>query len=127
MDTEMGSLRSQIAGHSEIEINARNLSKKSTALRTIFDATVYYSKLVEEVEASTPSGIVIDSFSLGKDTTVALSGRADTYNTVQEFTNRLLSRDLFTEVALKSAGIDNRQDQKNFFIVVTYNLEKLSE
>ncbi len=127
LETQVNSLRSDISQLKDMEINARNLYKKSTALGTIFSSRVYYSKMLSALEQSTPEGILIDSFGLGTDQTVAISGRANTYNDVQSFTNRLLERELFTEVELKSVGLESRQEKVNFFIVVSYDLGLLHE
>ena len=89
---------------------------------------MYFSRLLKEMEISTPDTVVVDSFGLGKDgSTVSVSGKADTYNAVQDFSNRLLEREFFTEVELHSVGLETRLDKIAFFIVVSYNAELLHE
>jgi Tfp pilus assembly protein PilN len=63
---------------------------------------------------------------MGSDNTISLSGRADAYNDVQDFTNKLLEQDMFTEVSLKSVGLEDRDNTVNYFIVVTYKAEALN-
>ncbi len=128
LDTSIESLRGGINDLADIEINARNLYSKSTTLQAIFDERIYYSRLLRELEVSTPEDVVVDSFGLGKDgSTVSVSGRAESYNAVQDFSNRLLERAFFSEVELHSVGLESRLDKIAFFVVVTFNTELLHE
>jgi len=127
LETEITNLRSDINELSKIEIDARNLFKKSTILNSIFDSRAYYSKMLEELEVSIPSGVTIKSYGLTKDTAVSIAGFAQTYNQVQEFSNRLLERPLFIEVTLNSVGLENNKESINFFILVSFNEELLHE
>jgi Tfp pilus assembly protein PilN len=127
LDSSITNLRTEISSLSEIEIQARNLYKKSTILQSIFNERIYYSTLLTELEASIPDGVDIQSFGLGKESTIVISGNAATYNYVQELTNRLLERDIFTSVALNSVGLQNKDDSIIFFIVVTYDEDLLHE
>jgi len=126
-ETSVASLRSEINKLADIEVNARNLYKKSNTLSTIFDSRLYYSKLLSELEASTPSSINIKTFGLSKDMTLSISGDADDYNSVQDFSNRLLARDVFSQVQLNSVGLESQKDKVNFFILVTYQEEILHD
>ncbi len=127
LETKITNLRSDINGLSKIEIDARNLYKKSTILGSIFNSRAYYSVMLEELEVSVPSGVVLKSYGLNKDKAVAIAGLAQTYNQVQEFSNKLLERPLFTEVTLNSVGLESSKERINFFILVTYNEELLNE
>jgi Tfp pilus assembly protein PilN len=120
-ETNVTNLRSQINELAEIEIEARNLYSKSTVLDSIFDSRVYYSRMLEEIEASTPDSVTVTSFGLTKEKTVTLSGQCQTYNDIQDLSNRLLEKPLFTEVTLNSAGTEGGGDNVKFFIVVNYN------
>jgi Tfp pilus assembly protein PilN len=126
-NTDITNLRSEITSLSTIEIEARNLYKKTTILQSIFDNRIYYSTLLKELEQSVPDKVVVDSFGVNKDNTVAISGSAETYNLVQDFTNKLLSRDIFTSVELNSVGLDSRDGKISFFIIVSYNEDLLHE
>ena len=123
----VASLRSDINNLSDIEISARNLFKKSNTLSSIFDSRIYYSKFLNELEASIPETIKINSLSLGKDKQISLSGEADDYNSVQDLSNRLLSREVFTEVQLNSVSLEGSSNKVDFFILVTYDEELLHD
>ncbi|MFC1756295.1 PilN domain-containing protein [Patescibacteria group bacterium] len=127
LEGSVATLRADINKLSDIEISARNLYTKSEVLSAIFDDRVYYSRLLKELEVSTPSGVLVKSFGLGKDTTISISGEANTYNDVQDFSNKLLDRQYFTEVSLNSVGLESRKDKVNFFIVVSYSEELLHD
>lgn len=126
-DGSIANLRTEINKLASIEIEARNLYKKSTVLATLFESRIYYSAMLEELEKSIPQGVNIKSYGLMKDKQVSIAGRADTYNQVQEFSNKLLERPLFTEISLNSVGLDNNKEGINFFIFVTYNEDLLHE
>lgn len=126
-EDNIADLRAQINQLVDIEINARNLFKKTNTLREIFDSRLYYSNMLEELEKSIPEGISVISFGINKDNQVSISGEAQTYNDVQDFSNRLLESPLFTEVSLNSVGLENTEDKINFFILVSYNEEELHE
>lgn len=127
LNNQISNLRGQITSLSTIEVEARNLYKKTTILQSIFDNRIYYSVLLKELDQSVPKNVVIDSFGVNKDNTVAISGSANTYNAVQDFTNKLLERDIFTSVELNSVGLDSREEKISFFIIVTYNEDLLHE
>ncbi len=126
-DNEISEYRSRINGFSTMEIKVRNLSKKSQALQTLFDNRKYYSVLLDNLNKSSPPGIIVESFSLDAGTNIAVSGFADTYNDVQEFANMLLEREIFKEVSLKSVGLEGNRDKITFFIVVNYDEAMLNE
>lgn len=123
----VASLRTDINKLSDIEINARNLFKKSNTLSSIFESRLYYSKFLSELEASLPSTITVGSFSLGKDKKLSISGEAEDYNSVQDLSNMLLSRDVFTEVQLNSVSLEGQSNKVDFFIQVTYDEELLHD
>lgn len=127
LDAGVANLRSQISSLSEIEIEARNLYKKSQVLEKLFNERIYYSTLLTEFAESTPEQITVNSLGMGKDTSLSVSGRADTYNAVQEFTNQLLGNEVFTSVELNSVGLDTKDDRITFFIVVNYDEDLLHE
>jgi len=127
LDGSIAVLRTDINKLSDIEINARNLFTKSNVLGSIFKSKVYYSKLLKELEASTPDNVRVNSFGLAKDLTISISGEADTYNAVQDFSNRLLERESFIEVQLNSVGLEGKQNKVDFFIIVTYSEEMLHD
>jgi len=127
LETSVTNLRSDITKLSDIEINARNLYKKSNTLSSIFKERIYYSKLLSELETSIPSSVSIKSFSLGKDDSISISGQADDYNSVQDFSNKLLSMEVFTEVQLNSVSLEGQSSKVDFFILVKYSEELLHD
>ena len=127
LDSSIAGLRTDINKLSDIEISARNLFTKSEVLGSIFQSKVYYSRLLKALEISTPDTVTANSFGLAKDSTMSISGYAKTYNAVQDFSNKILESELFTEVELNSVGLESSKDQVNFFIVVTFNEELLHD
>lgn len=120
-------MRDSITKLSDIEVNARNLFKKTSTLDKIFTDRIYYSRLITQFNESVPEGVTVDSFTLGQDLTISISGAATNYNLVQDFTNRLLEKELFTQVSLNSVSLDNSNKNVTFFLVVTYNGELLND
>jgi Tfp pilus assembly protein PilN len=92
-DEKIANLRSQIQGMSSIEITARNLGKKYTAIKELLGGRPYYSLLMEEFRARKPSEIYIRNFSILKDNKISITGQAQTYITITTFGNNLLSQD----------------------------------
>lgn len=127
LDTQIADQRAKVTQMKDIEIVARNLYKKSSTLQQIFDTRIYYSKLVTNVNDSTPPSVVVDSFGLGKENTISLSGKADDFRAVQDFMDRLNSKELFESVAINSAGLENRSSKTSFMLVVTYKGDLLRE
>lgn len=115
------SLRSDITSLSQIEISSRNLYTKSTTLTSIFASRILYSRMIEELNGSTPTDITIESFSLGNSNTLNISGDGATYNSIQDFSNNLLEKQLFTAVELNTVSLDNGSGRVKFFIIITYN------
>ena len=127
LDKEIKTFRQDINNSADIEIIARNLFKKSNILKSVFEKRVYYSKLLEEFEVSIPEEVNIDTFSMGREKAINLTGGANDYNSVQSFMNKLLERPVFTQVELNSVGLDNRKTNVNYQIVVSYDEALLNE
>jgi len=137
LDTQIASLRTNIRSLSGIEIIARNLDKKHKVLSAIFKDRVYNSRLLQEISDRKPSGVTIVDLNLREANKLNISGKADTYILVAEFTNALLDKsfsngdpklkDLFNEVTLNSVNLENRGGGVNFSITVDFNSGKLKE
>lgn len=137
LDSSIANLRSNIKSLSSIEIIARNLDKKHKVLSSIFKDRLYYSKLLEELNARKPSGVAIVDLNLRENNRLTISGKADTYILVAEFTNALvdksftngnpLLKDLFGEVVLNSVNLENKGGGVNFSINVDFKSQKLKE
>lgn len=125
-ENQIDELRTEIRGLDNIEINARNLFKKSTTLKNIFNSRKYYSILLNELNSSIPDGVSVGSFTMGKENTINLAGSAQTYNLVQDFTNLILERDIFEQVSLNSVSLDSQDSSVSFFVIVTFNGELLN-
>jgi Tfp pilus assembly protein PilN len=137
-NAEVEGLRSQITDLSQIEVGARNLDLKYKALQEIFDNRVYYSLLLDEFENRVPENVDVDSFSLGQESTINISGKGDNYLAIAEFVNNLSDAEfdggndgleaLFTEVTLNSVSLDAQTEvEASFFIVINYNPELLTK
>lgn len=137
LDSSITNLRSNIKSLSSIEIIARNLDKKHKVLSSIFKDRLYYSKLLEELNARRPNGVNIVDLNLRENNRLTISGKADTYILVAEFTNALvdksftngnpLLKDLFGEVVLNSVNLENKGGGVNFSINVDFKSQKLKE
>ena len=77
--------------------------------------------MLENLDNSTPPSILVDSFSLGNNNTINVSGDGETYNSIQDFSNNLLEKDLFISVELNTVTLDSNDGRINFFIVVNYD------
>jgi Tfp pilus assembly protein PilN len=137
LDSSISSLRSNIKSLSSIEIMARNLDKKNKVLSAICKDRFYYSKLMEELNARKPQGVNIVDLNLRENNTLNISGKADNYILVAEFTNTLLDKsfsngnatlkDVFGEVTLNSVNLENKGGGVNFSITVEFTPQKLKE
>jgi len=137
LDASITSLRSNIKSLSSIEIIARNLDKKHKVLASIFKDRSYYSKLMDELNARKPGGVNIIDLNLRENNKLNITGKADTYILVAEFTNTLLDKsfangspllkDLFGEVTLNSVNLENKGGGVNFSITLEFSAQKLKE
>ncbi|OGC45660.1 hypothetical protein A2V49_03065 [candidate division WWE3 bacterium RBG_19FT_COMBO_34_6] len=127
LDTNITKLRTEINNLSNIEINARNLYKKSSTLKGIFDNRLLYSKILINLQESTPANVIIESVSFGLEDTINITGNAQTYNLVQDFSNMLLSKDLFTEVSLNTVSLKGNDKGIDFFVVVSFDSKLLHD
>lgn len=132
--TEIESSRSKIKNMSEVEVSARNLDKKYSALKTLFTGRSKYSLLLKELEARKPSDVSIQSSDV-KVGQISLSGNAGSYISVATYVNNFLDKDyqdgnpdlkdMFVDVSLNSVSLDKGSNKVKFFIVVSYQDGKL--
>lgn len=137
LDASITSLRGNIRSLSPIEIVARNVDKKYKVLNSIFKNRTYYSKLMEEINARKPNGVTLVDLNLREKDKLNISGKADTYILVADFTNTLLDKsftggntqlkDLFGEVTLNAVNLENRGGGVNFSLTIVFNPQKLQE
>lgn len=135
LDQEIDKYRNEITTLSDVEVIARNLDKKYNALKAIFNKRIYYSMLVQELYVRKPTTIKFDSFSSRDDTKLSISGDADDYISVADFTNNLLNqsfssgneklKNLFTSVTLNSVSLNSKDSKVSFAITVEFNKELL--
>lgn len=92
-DNKITNLRGEIQSMAGIEVTARNLGKKYTAIKQLLESRPYYSLLMEEFRARKPSEIYIRNFSILKDNKISITGQAQTYITITTFGNNLLSKE----------------------------------
>jgi len=128
-DIEIESLRGKIKSMSEVEVAARNLDKKYSALRTLFSGRSKYSLLLKELEARKPGDVTIQNSDvrLGQ---ISLSGTSGSYISVKSFMDNILNKefnggnpdlkDLFITLSLNSVNLDKSTNNVKFFIVITY-------
>ncbi len=119
--------RQEIIKLANIEINSRILYAKSSTLRAILSQRQYFSKLLTELAASVPESVLIKDFNITENSTITLTGMGGSYNSIQEFMNNLLAKEIFTQVELNSVSLDSREDGVNYFLVATYDARFLHE
>ena len=135
LDTEIDGYRKDITALSDIEVIARNLDKKYSALKALFAKRIYYSMLVQELYSRKPASVKFDTLTTREDTKLNISGDADSYIAVSDFTNNLLNEDfvggdealkkLFTSVTLNSVSLDSKDNRVSFSVVLQFNKELL--
>lgn len=128
LEGEINTLRGDIQKLSDIEIYARNLDKKFNTLKSIFATRSMYSLLSHEIKARIPAGVVIESITLQKETSLNITGFADNYIAIAAFTNNLLDRQfdtgnaalktLFKTVTLNSVSLEKSRNQVSYSINV---------
>jgi len=124
-------LRSDIQSLADIEVIARNLDKRYTALRSILDERPYYSVLLSELQKRVPSSVNVDDLNLRQSGTMGLAGLGDNYISISEFLSNLTDPseslategldELFTKVSLKSVNLDNKTSGANYAITVDFD------
>ena len=133
-DANIESTRADIRSMADIEIVARNLDKKYSAITQLFGGRVDYSMLAEELRRRTPDSVSIQDFTLSKNT-VSISGVGSSYISISKLLSNLTEpypeitvsglEGLFTNVSLNSVGLDSREGNVKFSITITYNSELL--
>jgi len=135
LDANIESLRSSIKSQSALEIVSRNLDKKYDVLSSIFKNRSYSSRLLFELYSRKPEGVSISDFSLREGGLLEISGKADIYLLVADFTNALVNENfengdpllkkLFTEVTINAVNLES--DGAGFSISVKFDESKLKE
>ncbi len=128
-DADIELLRGKIKTMSNLEVSARNLDKKYSALSMLFSGRSKYSLLLREMEARKPSDVTINNFDV-KPGQVSISGFSGSYISVSTFVNNFLNKeytggnpdlkDMFIDVSLNSVSLDKGSNTVKFFIVVSY-------
>lgn len=131
LDSNIDSLRTSIKNQSPMEIVARNLYTKFVALQNIYSTGFKYSGLISELHKRKTDGIVIDSFSLGMNSVVNLSGTGDNYILVAKLMRDLTDpafpgatpglEKLFKSVSLTSVSLSNSQNRATYVMSVSYD------
>ncbi len=131
VESEISALRQQITSQSEVEISARNLDKKYSTLKDLFANRILYSLLSKELQARTPEGVTIESITLQKGTKINVSGSANNYIAIANFTNNLVSSEfkdgdptlktLFKTVTLNSVSLEKTRNAVTYSINVEIN------
>lgn len=135
-DADIESLRTKISSMSEVEIAARNLDKKYTALKELFTKRSKYSFLLKEIDSRRPSDVVIQNSDV-RPGQINISGLSNSYVSLKSFLDNLVNKDfvdgnpklkdLFTSLSLNSALLDKSNNKVRFFIVLTYQDGRLQD
>lgn len=134
LDGEIAGLRDEIKGMSELEIVARNHTKKVAVLRGLMDNRVYYSKLVNELRGRETDDIKITTFDYS-GSNLNISGTCSSLVSLSEYISNLLNRDgskgseelksLFTSVRLGNVTLQKADSKFTFSLQVSYDVELL--
>jgi len=132
---DISSLRNDVNSFSEIEIAARNLSKKYTALKQFYDTRVHYSLLFKEINSRKPGAIKLVGLTV-RNNTFELSGTAENFSDIQNFVSNLTNKDfaggepalknLFTMVSLTSVNLVESNQTLNFGLSLDVDASLLS-
>lgn len=121
-ENSIAALRSDVAAMSEIEIAARNLGRKSNTLQNILEMRSNYSLMLTDFKKRIPETISVESFGIGRDNTINVSGIGNDYISISKFINDLTDGGgLFTNVSLNSVNLDAQSNKAAFFIVITFD------
>lgn len=128
--------QSSIKMMSEIEVSARNLDKKYSALEALFSKRSKYSLLLREVSDRKPEDVSISSLDV-KVGEISISGVSNSYISVADFVNNFLNvnfeggnpdlKDIFTAVSLNSVSLEKSSNTVKFFILVSYQDGRLQK
>ncbi len=134
VNSDIVALQKEIQSNAEVEIKARNLDQKFTALNQVFNKQVKYSLLLKEIQIRKPDTVGIQTFDLSSGK-LNISGLADNYVSISNYINNLVDKSyvggikglegLFTSVALNTVTMDESSNQIQFLIVVNFDESKL--
>jgi Tfp pilus assembly protein PilN len=130
-ETAIARYRDDIKGMTAIEVSARNLDSKYSALKDLLDMRTYYSVLFDETMRRKPDSVDIETFSVNSDGKITLSGEGTDYIAIADFVKALSDLNyagageglaaVFTDVTLNNVNLDAQTSRANYFIGVTVN------
>jgi len=133
-DSRIDLSRKDIKAMTEMEILARNLNKKYKELKKHFADRVYHSVLLEDLVLRTPETVFLTSLTVRESVRLSISGKADNYLSVADFTNRLIDQEfeggmksLITAVTLKSVRLENQTGIVEFTAEADFDPEILKK
>jgi Tfp pilus assembly protein PilN len=130
LEGAIASLQNDVTSLSSVEVDARNLSKKYSALVDIIGGRPHYSLLLQEIRDRTPSGVELSGFTVrgGK---IELLGTAESYFDVASYITNLSTsefvggnknlKEVFTTVNLQSVNLLESSKEVSFGISVAYD------
>ncbi len=129
------SYRNSIKAMATTEVISRNLFKKYTVLKGLFESRIYFSTLMKELNIRRPSGVLLTDLGL-KENTLIISGNSDNYISVAAFMNNLLDKNfqgssniegLFKSVTLTSVSLGKREGSIDFSMKVEIDTKGLKK
>ncbi len=127
-DAKIANLRGSIQEMSSVEISARNLYQRFSAIDNIFTSRVFYSFLLEHFNSKVPAGVTLDSFGFTGSNEISISGEAPNYLAVSEFLRNLNMQEnpqVFTSALLTSITLNSANGTVKYAIVINYDVEAL--
>lgn len=127
-DTKIVNLRGSIQGMSAVEISARNLYQRFSAIDNVFASRIFYSFLLEHFNSKIPAGVTLDSFGFTSANEISISGEAPNYLAVSEFLRNLNAQEdpqVFPSALLTSITLNSINGTVKYAIVINYDVEAL--
>ncbi|MFZ5425207.1 MAG: PilN domain-containing protein [Patescibacteria group bacterium] len=125
-------LRKEITNLAQIEISARNLDAKFSAVQSIYADRNYFSILLSELSKRVPANVVIANLSLDSgDPIINISGTGSDYISIAQFIKTLSDQNfpsagdglaaLFTNVTLTTVNLDSQNSSAKYFIIIDFD------
>ncbi len=127
-EAKIATMRSRIEEMSSVEISARNLYQRYSAIKGIFADRVYNSFLLEHFNSKIPVGVTVNSFNFRGQSEIDISGDAPNYLAVSEFLRNLNAKEdpqVFKSATLTSVTLNASDKSVKYVIVLGYDLEAL--
>jgi Tfp pilus assembly protein PilN len=125
---EYGALMGElsVAPYSDIAAQANQISSSLRVLRRLNQKELIWSKLLQNLQLTTQTGITLSSLSVDTKNTLKLEGQADSFDSVAKYLATLRASSLIAEADLLSAQLaDTGNGRVNFSFDLKFKPEQL--